>query len=487
MASRVAICVVAPRPPAQEARDRPARRGAVDARDATPGVAALQVQLGVEGNAQRDQLADAFGPLLAPAPGPRWRGTARVRPAPCRRRAARRCRRRRSPRRSHPGRASCSNRGRGPWSASARWRPVRPRRARPSTRPRRPRRRERRAARPSPWRALTDRSSAQRRPAPLVWRRAYCSAGPDSHDQSMAMPRSWISGPRDSRRRGSGTSRAGRPRAAAFVVAARRRRSPCRRPGRSSTSTTVSARPPVRMHDRRGAVAQGDHLALAARLEARRHDDTGPLRRRCAAPGPDRSASRTATDSGVRRGADPEDRPRSAGSPDAQGHDPRARPASSSVAAPGQQVEALLRIQPADHAEHRRRSSSGSKPSSASRARRQAALPSRSAARVAARPEPCPSPDSRPSMSRPLRMPAETMPEPGEDLVQAHARTRRRHDLRRVSGADGVHQLGSLDPLAQQQDAVGVGRHDQARARPGRRGRRSGRGSASPGRRGCGS
>ena len=43
--------------------------------------------------------------------------------------------------------------------------------------------------------------------------------------------------------------------------------------GSASASMTVSARPPDRAHDRRGAIAHGDELPLAAGLETRRHQE----------------------------------------------------------------------------------------------------------------------------------------------------------------------------------------------------------------------
>ena len=49
--------------------------------------------------------------------------------------------------------------------------------------------------------------------------------------------------------------------------------------------------------------------------------------------------------------------------------------------------------------------------------------------------------------------PAETVAEPGQDRIHAHPECRGQN-LVRVAGADGVDQLGALDPFAQQQQPI---------------------------------
>ena len=107
------------------------------------------------------------------------------------------------------------------------------------------------------------------------------------------------------------------------------------------------------MDDRRRAVAQRDHLALPARLEARRHHEevgagVDPARHRPVEPldeaRPGAGAPRPARGTGPRGTAWP--------LPWTTSRAPRA---SSAGAASASEVEALLRVEPADHADDRRR------------------------------------------------------------------------------------------------------------------------------------
>ena len=134
----------------------------------------------------------------------------------------------------------------------------------------------------------------------------------------------------------------------------------------SATSTTVSASPPVRwtMAECR---SEGDHPALSARVRtATAYVEIGS-RRRCAAPAPGRRPRRRPRTSGARsQMPEIDDQLWIARSPGA--HRPP-RLGDQLGRGAGQQVEALLRIEPADHASTGPESS-GSKPSFA-------AMPSR--------------------------------------------------------------------------------------------------------------
>ena len=234
-------------------------------------------------------------------------------------------------------------------------------------------------------------------------------------------------------------------------------------------------------HDGRRAVAQRDHLALAARLEARRHqeqvgagvDPAGQvaveaLDQRDAGPGRVAASARTPVRRGRRRRC--------------PGRRSGRRRRRGAGARPGHEVEALLRVEPADHPEDRpgvgrvqahprAAGRPGRRPCRAVRPRRRAP---RAPASVAG---------SQSAVSRPLRIPTKRSPRARRSLVEAHP-VLGREDLAGVARAHGVDQLGPPDPLAQEVDPPGVAGRPPA-MRPGRA-RRPGRAASSRGRRGCG-
>ncbi len=123
---------------------------------------------------------------------------------------------------------------------------------------------------------------------------------------------------------------------------------------------------------------------------------------------------------------------------------------------PGQQVEAFLRIQPADHAQHRAlvgriESDLGQQRPAAFRLACQVAPRVVRRQRLVGGRIPC-------GRVEAVQDPTEAMAEAGQHVLQAHTEGRG-HNLRGVAGADGVHQLGPLDPLAQEQQPVRVRTH----------------------------
>ena len=108
-------------------------------------------------------------------------------------------------------------------------------------------------------------------------------------------PHAGAAGPR------AASPRAGRAAAPSAVALVEDEAGPlARRVGLVDDRVGEAAGPP---DDRRRPVAQRDHLALAARLEARRHEEAGPRRRRSGGPWPDRTARRARRGPGARRPA----------------------------------------------------------------------------------------------------------------------------------------------------------------------------------------
>ena len=262
------------------------------------------------------------------------------------------------------------------------------------------------------------------------------------------MPRSRSASHAAGRRRSAAARR--RPRPAPPGVASSNT-NPVPRPAARRVDDRVreAARPP---DDRRRAVAQGDHLALAARLEPRRHQEH--VRAGVDPPGHIAVEALDQRDPAGLRGRE---RPQRVGErrvaaalddePGAAGEQRRR--------AVGQEVEALLRIQPADHPSTGR----GRPPGRARRARagprRHAALPAGSAREYGAA-SARRSPGPRGPVSSPLRIPRNRSPLRAQRAVEAHAELRRQR-LAREPGLDGVDEVRRSIAVTQQVDAVGFG------------------------------
>ena len=135
-------------------------------------------------------------------------------------------------------------------------------------------------------------------------------------------------------------------------------------------------------HDRRRAVAQRDHLAGAARLEARRHEEAVRRRRRSAARGRDRSARRARSGRARRGRGKGAERLDDLGIADAQDDEAEAA-LEQRRRRLGEQVEALLAVEPADHRRGRAARSVGIQAEPVEQRGAAAALPERFVAGVA--------------------------------------------------------------------------------------------------------
>ena len=208
------------------------------------------------------------------------------------------------------------------------------------------------------------------------------------------------------------------------------------------------------MDDRRRPVAERDHLALAARLEARRHrEEVGA--------GVDLAGHHPVEplDERDRRRVGLGDRPERVGElrvTAALDDEPHAH-AEQGRRRPGEQVEALLRIEPPDHPDHRAvvgrvepdpgqqvRPAGGLAAPILARVRR-------GQVRIGRR-----VPDRR---VEPVEDPEEPVALRAQRAVEAHPEGRRQR-LGGEARRDRVDQLGALDPAQQQVDPVGVGRDD---------------------------
>ena len=202
--------------------------------------------------------------------------------------------------------------------------------------------------------------------------------------------------------------------------------------------------------NRRRPVAHGDHLALPAGLEARRHqEDVGA----CVDP-PGEVAIEAlhaghAPRVGCGRGPHPLDEARVAA---AEGDDPRSAGHQPRRSA-GDEVEALLRIEPADHAEDRRRIGR-IEPDPLAQVAPAGGLPG-AVPRVVGRGE-------RPIVRRIPEALVQAVEDAGEVrpacqqvAVEAHPVLGTEH-LARVRRAHGVDHLYPPDALAQEVDAPGV-------------------------------
>ena len=233
------------------------------------------------------------------------------------------------------------------------------------------------------------------------------------------------------------------------------------------------------MDDRRRPVAQGDHLALAARLEARRHrEEVGagvdPARHHPVEPLDEARPAADARSAIARNGSARLGWPL----PWTTSRAPRA---SRVGAASGEQVEALLRIEPPDHPDDRARvgrvePEPGQQVGPAGRLagpvlarirRRQVGVGGRI-------------PDRR---VEPVEDPDEPVALGPQGAVESHPE-RGRERLGGEPGRDGVDQLGAFDALEQEVDAVGIGRRRRRRPAPARAGRAP-TAASSRGRRGC--
>jgi hypothetical protein len=222
-------------------------------------------------------------------------------------------------------------------------RPAPPRSERPSARRRRPRRRADRTVPRSGTLALSSQRNGSTVGGRVLLGRTGLPRPIDRHAPVLQL------GPGHRRRRGSATSRVAHASSRATAWA-HRRRSPfpsSRRPHRRRRP----CRPIRRFGGRSPACRSGGRSSGPGRTaRTATASGTGPRRRRCAAPGPGRTSRRPRPSPAAWRRW-PAGR-HELGIAGAQDHDPGALD-EQVPRGPGQQVEALLRIEPADHAQHR--------------------------------------------------------------------------------------------------------------------------------------
>ena len=208
------------------------------------------------------------------------------------------------------------------------------------------------------------------------------------------------------------------------------------------------------MHDRRGPVAERDHLALAARLEARRHrEEVGA--------GVDLAGHHPveALDERHPRRVGRGDRPERVGQLRVTAAlDDEPHPTlEQGRRGPGEQVEPLLRIEPPDHPDHRA-VVVRVEPDAGQQIRPAVGLAApirarirRGLVRIGRR-----VPDRRVESVEDPEEPVALRP---QGAVEAHPEGGRQR-LGRETRRDRVDQLRALDPAQQQVDPVGVGRDD---------------------------